>query len=107
MTCRFITGILISFSFLLISCEADIDLQKVSNDIKLHPNLVVPLGSLSVNLGDILSNYDTDGKFIESNNEIYFQDFDTTVFKLNNIVLDGNFGFIDQPIFPSPYTDVI
>ena len=68
------------FCVLLISCEADIQLTKISNNISIDPSLVMPLGGLSLNLGDIITANDSN-KVISSNySELTYERIDSMLF---------------------------
>jgi hypothetical protein len=74
------------FILLFASCEADVDLDEILNEITLEPNLIVPLGSANLTLAEILSQFDTNGKVaFGSNNEIDFIKYDSTEFKFNEL----------------------
>jgi hypothetical protein len=83
MKYRFRIITLIALSFLLSSCEADIDMDNISNDIALHPGLIVPIGSASVTLGQLFSNnYDGSNLDFSDSQEINFVSVDSFEFKL-------------------------
>ncbi|MDD4969618.1 MAG: hypothetical protein PHT07_09335 [Paludibacter sp.] len=78
MNLRFFILVFISFSVFLVSCEADIDLQNISNEVSLHPDLIVPIGSASLTLGQIISNNDPTKQFlIGDNSEISYLRFES------------------------------
>ncbi|MHB9140788.1 MAG: hypothetical protein ACYC25_02815 [Paludibacter sp.] len=77
---KFSKVLLFSLILLFVSCEANIDLHNISPEISIDPDLVVPLGGASVNLGDILANNDSQHLFTNNTNEISFQSFDSTEF---------------------------
>lgn len=79
-TIKFSKIILFSLILFFVSCEANIDLLKISPEISIDPSLVVPLGGASVNLGEILSNNDSLHLFSNNTNEISFQSFDSSEF---------------------------
>lgn len=80
--CSFLT-----VSFLCTSCEADINLQKISDEVVLHPNLIIPLGSANISLDQILiSNYGV-GNITTDGSEINYTRLDSTEFKFHEINL--------------------
>jgi len=48
--------IILPFVLLFSSCNADVDLQNISDQVNLHPELIIPIGSAEVTLGDIFKN---------------------------------------------------
>ena len=77
---------LISVSILSISCQANIDLNNISNDVSIHPDLIVPIGSASVGLGQIIANNDSLDLFVMGNDaEINYLGFDSSEFHIQNI----------------------
>lgn len=103
--------ILIIASLLFDSCEADINLSNISNEISLHPDLIVPIGGASFTLGDLISSYNTQGAIAYgANNEIDYINLDTIVFKFRNLDFVKNsvgvnkslyFPLISNTSFPS------
>ena len=82
MNFRFLFLFSILFSILFVSCEADIDLHNISNDISLHPDLLVPLGGANVSLGQLLTANVSLGKYLTvDDSEIYYQRVDSSEFK--------------------------
>jgi len=82
---------LVFISVLFVSCEADIDLNNISKDVSLHPDLIVPIGGASVSLGQIIANNDTTGKFIiGDDSEINYLSVDKYEFKIQPIDLLKN-----------------
>lgn len=73
--------ILLAFSFVFSSCEANIDTQNISGEVEFSPSLVVPLGGASLTLSDMLLLYKLSGSIVTDNNEIYFQNDDSVDFK--------------------------
>ena len=69
MNIRFLFPVLIIFSILFVSCEADINLQNISDEISLHPDLIFPVGRASVNLGQIITKREKFKKILD--NEFY------------------------------------
>lgn len=107
MNFRFIVGILVFISIIFSSCEANIDLNNVSKQISIHPDLVVPIGGANVNLGQVLANYISDSTFSVGGKEINYQVFDTIAYSLRNVNLLKNVGELDQTIIPSPFNSVL
>ena len=88
------------FVLLFVSCEADIDMSEISNEITLHPNLIIPIGGANITLGDILSHYDTQGKVgYGMNNEVDFIKFDSTEFKFNSLNFTQNATELDNTLY--------
>ena len=84
---------LLLFSILFYSCEADIDLKNISNEVSLHPNLIIPIGGANLTLGQILSRFTTNGKVqYGTNNEVDFVKYDTTIFKFRSL------NFLQNPV---------
>jgi hypothetical protein len=52
---RFPFLFLIILSLLFVSCEADINLHNVSDEVSLHPDLIVPIGWGSISLRQIIA----------------------------------------------------
>ena len=83
MNLRLIFFVFGLFSFLFVSCEADIDLNNVSNEVSLHPDLIVPIGGASLSLGQIILNNDSAHRFIiGDDSEISYLSFDSLKFIL-------------------------
>jgi|GEM_PF-527585 len=103
MNIRFLFPVIISFSILFVSCEADINLQNISDEISLHPDLIFPVGEASVNLGQIITQNDTGGKFeTGTDSEINYISFDSLNFKIPTLDLLVNSTALKKNIFPSP-----
>ena len=82
MNFRFLLLLSVFFSILFVSCEADIDLNNISNDISLHPDLIVPIGGANVSLGELLSANVSLGKYLTvDDSEINYQRIDSSEFK--------------------------
>jgi len=80
MRFKYLNTIIISFVLFFVSCEANIDLHNISDDVSLNPSLVMPLGGAKLTLRDMLSLYKLSGSIITDNNEIYFQNDDSLNF---------------------------
>lgn len=110
MNIRFLFLVLISVSVLFISCEADIDLSKISNDISLHPELIIPIGGATVTLGQIILKNDSSGRLqVGEDQEINYIRLDTTEFKFstinflqNSLELKRNYNLSPYSIFVFP-----
>jgi len=82
MNFRFLFLVIIFFTILFVSCEADVDLSNISNEVSLHPDLIVPIGAASVSLGQIISKNDSSGRFlIGDDSEINYFRIDSSEFK--------------------------
>ena len=104
MIIRFQFLVFLFFSILFVSCEADINLQNISNEVSLQPNLIVPVGSASITLGQILTRNDSLGRFeIGSDAEINYLRFDTSEFNIPNIDLLSSSTPVPRVLYPSPY----
>jgi hypothetical protein len=90
----------LAFLLLFFSCVSDIDLSNISKEISLHPNLVVPIGEVNMNLGEILSNAVTPGDITYGvNDEINFMSLDTINFKIPEMIsLDQSSSMLSQTI---------
>jgi len=101
---RFLFFVLISFSILFVSCEADINLQNISDEVSLHPDLIFPIGGASVNLGQIITHNDSLGRFeIGEDAEINYVSFDSSEFKIPKIDILRNSLELKTDFYPSPY----
>ena len=103
MHIRFLYSFLISFSIFFVSCQADINLQNISDEISLHPDLIVPIGTASVSLGQIITQNDSLGRFeIGNDGEINYLSFDSSEFRIPDINLLENSKELTRNLFPSP-----
>ena len=104
MNFNFLFPVLFLFSFLVVSCEADIDLQNVSNDVSLHPSLIVPIGGASVTLGEIISKNVTSGSIlIGDDSEINYVRLDSSEFKLPVMNFLKNSQELNQNLYLAPF----
>lgn len=95
--------ILFFLPVLFYSCTADIDLSNISNEVSLHPGLIVPIGGASITLGQIITNNDSTGKFVIGNNaEISYVSFDSTQFVFPTLNLLQNSQPLTKNIHPCP-----
>ncbi len=105
MKFKSVVFILIFFSVIFYSCDADIDIHNISGEVSLRPDLIVPIGGASVTLGDIISKYITDGKFEIGNDglEINFLAVDSSEFNFRELnLLNNNSGFV-RNFYPSKF----
>ena len=105
MNSKLLFLVLIFFSFLLVSCEADIDLSNVSNEVSLHPSILIPMGDASFTLGQLLVNNDSEGNFeIGNDGELNYLSVDSLEFKLPDFNLIDNSQELIQLLNPSPFS---
>jgi hypothetical protein len=102
MKVRFFRVALFSLSLLFVSCEADIDLHEISNEVTINPSIVFPLGYANIGIGDILASNNGDGLIEMNENEIYFQNTDSTELKFRDINLLKNAQELSTSFSPSP-----
>ncbi|NDP21022.1 MAG: hypothetical protein GZ091_08080 [Paludibacter sp.] len=81
---------LISVAFLFCLCEADIDIHNISNEISIQPSIIIPIGTVKIDIWDFLINNKIDGFAADEENNIYFQETDTSEFKFKKIELNVN-----------------
>ena len=98
--------LLIFFPFVLFfsSCNADVDLQNISGQVNLHPDLIIPIGSAEVSLGDILKNYISTGSFqVDSNGvDLSYVSIDSLNYDFGKIDILGNAKTLNAEIsFPN------
>lgn len=87
MKFKYLIITILFFSILFVSCEANIDLRNISDEVALNPSLIVPLGGVSVTLADIVSEFEN---IMTDSNEIYFQNEDSVSFKFRELNLLTN-----------------
>jgi len=96
---------LIFFSFALVSCEADIDLSNVSNEVSLHPYILIPMGDASFTLGQLLVDNDSEGNFeIGNDGELNYLSVDSLEFNLPDFNFTDNSQELIQVLNPSPFS---
>jgi len=96
---------LIFFSFLFVSCEADIDLSNVSNEVSLHPYILIPMGDASFTLGQLLVDNDSEGNFeIGNDGELNYLSVDSLEFNLPDFNFIDNSQELIQVLNPSPFS---
>jgi len=99
MNFRFLLLLSVFFSILFVSCEADIDLNNISNDISLHPDLIVPVGGANVSLGQLLSANVSLSKYLTvDDSEINYQRVDSSEFKFPVLNFLANSKELDRNI---------
>lgn len=96
---RFCLEIIISLFLILnfTSCNNDIDIFNLSDEVKLDQALVIPIGATNATTVDILKRLRNSQDWIVDSlsDEIYFEKFDTVIYKYKDIDLA-------QKIFPLP-----
>lgn len=108
MNFRFLLLALITVSFLFISCEADIDLSKISNDITLHPELIIPVGGASITLGQIILKNDSSGRLqVGEDQEINYIRIDSAEIKFPVINFLQNSIGLKKDYNLSPYYVIV
>jgi len=108
MNSKLLFPVLIFFSFLFVSCEADIDLSNISDEVSLHPYLLIPIGDASFTLGELISNNDTEGNFeIGNDGELNYLSVDSLEFKFPNFNFLENSQELIQLQYPSPNMAVV
>jgi hypothetical protein len=76
---------------LLIGCEADVNLSEISNKIVKNESIIVPLGTINVNIGELINKYySKDHKVYGDSSQIAFQYSDSTSFEFPKIDLIEN-----------------
>ncbi len=96
--------IILPFVLLFSSCNADVDLQNISDQVNLHPELIIPIGSAEVTLGDIFKNYLSNGSFqVDSNGlDISYVSNDSLKFDFGKIDILSNAKTLNAEIvFPN------
>ena len=79
------------FPVMFVACEADVNLADISNKINLNSSVTIPLGSASINIGELLDKYNTQNDLmVGSNAEISFQAIDSVDFEFKKINLLEN-----------------
>ncbi len=103
MIVRALIPFLISISLFFVSCEADINLHNISNEVSLHPDMIFPIGGASITLGQIITRNDTTGKFVIGNDaEINYVSVDNYEFKFPVIDFLKNTHELLKNQYPSP-----
>src|ERR1035437_2177764 len=98
MTIRFLNVILLLLSLFFVSCMSDIELSDISGEICIDPSLVMPLGGVTVNLGDIIAANDLDKMLSTNLAEIIYQRADSLIFSYPKIDIVGNIPVVTKSI---------
>jgi hypothetical protein len=77
---------------------SDIELSDVSNEISIDPSLVLPLGDVTVNLGDIIAANDSDKILSTDLAEMTYQRTDSMIFSYPKIDIAGNIPVVTKSI---------
>jgi len=84
-------SIILFLPFLFVGCEADINLSNVSNKLINKSSVIVPLGTVSVNVGELIRKYYTNPDVVlGDNSEITYQYTDSMDFKFAKVNLLAN-----------------
>jgi hypothetical protein len=110
MSIRFLNVISLLVSLFFVSCMSDIELSNISGKISIDPSLVLPLGKVTVNLGDIIAANDSDKVLSTDLAEITYQRTDSLIFSYPKIDIAGNIPVVtksidlapNSPIYPVP-----
>jgi hypothetical protein len=110
MSIRFVNVIFLLFSLFFVSCMSDIELSEVSSEISIDLSLVLPMGNVTVNLGDIIAANDSDKVLSTDLAEITYQRADSLIFSYPKIDIAGNIPVVTKsidllpnaPIYPVP-----
>lgn len=82
------------FTLLFLSCEANIDINNISKEVSLHPDLIIPIGGANLSLGEFLSKFGTNGSVTFGiNNEVDYVKLDIylksgSFYKYNDSILN-------------------
>jgi hypothetical protein len=105
MNFRLIISVLVAIPIFLSSCESEVDIENISNEIALHPSLVVPIVGASVSLGQIFStNYNGSKLDFSDSKEINYVSVDSTEFKVPALNFSDNAQSFSKKLYPSPTT---
>lgn len=103
MNVRLITAVLIFLSVVFTSCEADIDIKSISDEIALQPSLVVPIAGTNISFGQLLQAYSSGDSFdFSDNNEISYIHKDSAEFKLSVLNFMDYARPLAKKLYPSP-----
>ena len=76
---------------IFVACEADINLSDISNKIVKKESVIVPLGTINVNIGELINKYySKDHKVYGDSSQITYQYSDSTSFEFPKINLIEN-----------------
>ncbi len=98
MSIRFLKAILIFLSLSFFSCMSDVELSAISGEISIDPTLVMPMGSVTVNLGDVIAANDSDKILSTDLAEITYQRADSMIFSYPKIDIAGNIPVVTKSI---------
>lgn len=98
MSIRFLKAILILLSLSFFSCMSDVELSNISGEISIDPTLVMPMGSVTVNLGDVIAANDSDKILSTDLAEITYQRADSMIFSYPKIDIAGNIPVVTKSI---------
>ena len=101
-----LVGIFISSVF-FSSCMTDVDLTNLSSKVFLDESLVIPIGSSSISMEELLKTIGDQKVIGTAGNEIYFQKLDSTFFKFRDINLSQNSKALDISLPLSTKNQVI
>jgi len=102
MSIRSLKAILILLSLSFFSCMSDIELSNISGEISIDPTLVMPMGSVTVNLGDVIAANDSDKILSTDLAEITYQRADSMIFSYPKIDIAGNIPTVTKSIVLLP-----
>jgi hypothetical protein len=84
-------SIILFLPLLFVGCEADINLSNISTKIINKSSVIVPLGTVSVNIGELIRKYYTNPDVVLGNNsEITYQYTDSIDFKFAKVDMLSN-----------------
>jgi len=81
---------------------SDIELSNISGEISIDPTLVMPMGSVTVNLGDVIAANDSDKILSTDLAEITYQRADSMIFSYPKIDIAGNIPTVTKSIVLLP-----
>jgi hypothetical protein len=77
---KVIMAVVFGLSAVLNSCVSDLDISNLDSSIAIDQSLVMPVGSSTLTLKDILTQFRSIGVYAPNgSNEVYFQKIDTTI----------------------------
>lgn len=102
--------IVVLFAVNFTSCYNDIDLFKLSDEVKFDQVLVIPIGGSSANTIDVLTRLKENQYLTRDtlSNELYFERYDTIVYKYRDLNLGQNISPLSEDfIFNSTSLPVV
>lgn len=96
-----------SLLFLLYTCTADVDIQNISDEVSLHPTLIVPLGKAVFTAADILENGISQEIQAGDDGEVNHVTLDSMEFSLPRIDFLKNAKELSKDISLGTYNEVI